>query len=108
MNLSQVILSPVFPSWLILLLLFMGLTAVILQYWLIQKRLGRQRALVVSILRLCVLFLLISFAFNPSLVERKERKAPGAFAILIDTSQTMNQAGSGGRNRLEEAKAFLL
>ena len=108
MNLSQIILSPVFPFWLILLLLFLGLAAVILQYWLIQKRLGRQRAVVVSILRLCALFLLISFAFNPSLIERKERKASGSFAILIDTSQSMNQAGSGGRNRLEEAKAILL
>ncbi|HSB05466.1 MAG TPA: glutamine amidotransferase [Thermodesulfobacteriota bacterium] len=108
MNLSQVILSPVFPSWLILLLLFVGLAAVILQYGLIRKRLGRQRALGVSILRLCVLLLLISFAFNPSLIERKERKASGSFAILIDISQSMNEAESAGKNRLDEAKAFLL
>ena len=101
MKLSQMTLMPVFPFWLILLLLFLGLAAVILQYRLIRKRVGRKRAGVISILRLFVLFLLISFALNPSLSEKREHRAPPSLAVLIDASQSMNQAGIG---REEQAR----
>jgi uncharacterized membrane protein len=108
MKLSQITLAPVFPFWLIFLLLFLGLVAVTLQYRLVRKRVGRRRAGVISILRLFVLFLLISFALNPFLTEKREHRAPPPLAVLIDTSQSMNQAGTGGRSRLDEARALLL
>ena len=109
MNLSQITITPVFPVWLILLLFFLGMAAVVLQYWFIRKRLGRARALAVSLLRFFAIFSLISFALNPSQVEKKEYKAPTPLAVLIDVSQSMNHAGSGEKvSRIDEVKALLL
>ena len=109
MSLRQIMITPVFPLWLILLLFFAGLAAVIIQYWLIRRRLGPSRALAISFLRLGAIFLLISFALNPSLVSKKEHKISPSIAILLDTSQSMGLTGVGGNgSRLDEAKAILL
>ena len=109
MTLNQVSISPVFPLWLIFLLLFFGLAAAVYQYWRIRKRLGSPRAAVLSLLRLCALFLLISFALNPSLWARKEQKVYQSLAILLDTSQSMGLPGAAGKgSRLDEAKGILL
>ena len=109
MTLNQVAISPVFPLWLIFLLLFFGLAAAVYQYWLIRKRLGSPRAAVLSLLRLGALFLLISFALNPSLWARKEQKVSQSLAILLDTSQSMGLPGAAGKeSRLDEAKGILL
>src|SRR4030043_177050 len=55
------------------------------------------------------LFLLISFALNPSLWARKEQKVSQSLAILLDTSQSMGLPGTAGRgSRLDEAKGILL
>ena len=109
MTLNQIAISPVFPLWLILLLLSLGLGAVLFQYWLLRKRLGSPRTEVLSFLRLAALFLLISFALNPSLWTRREQKVTQSLAILLDTSQSMNLPGTGGKgSRLDEAKALLL
>jgi hypothetical protein len=109
MTLNQVAISPVFPLWLIILLLILGLGAVLFQYWLIRKRLGSPRAVVLSLLRLGALFALISFALNPSLWARKEQKVPQSLAILLDTSRSMDLPGTGGKgSRLDEAKEILL
>ena len=109
MTLNQIAISPVFPLWLIVLLLFFGLAAAVYQYWLLRKRLGSPRATVLSLLRLGTLFLLISFALNPSLWARKEQKVTPSLAILLDTSQSMNLPGAAGRgSRLDEAKGILL
>ena len=94
---------------LILILFFLGMAAVVLQYWFIRKRLGRTRALAISLLRFFAIFSLISFALNPSRVEKKEYKVPTSLAVLIDVSQSMNHAGSGEKvSRIDEAKALLL
>jgi uncharacterized membrane protein len=109
MTLNQIAISPVFPLWLIVLLLFFGLAAAVYQYWLLRKRLGSPRATVLSLLRLGALFILISFALNPSLWARKEQKVTPSLAILLDTSQSMNLPGAAGRgSRLDEAKGILL
>jgi uncharacterized membrane protein len=109
MTLNQVSISPVFPLWLIFLLLFFGLAAAVYQYILIRKRLGGPRAAILSLLRLCALFLLISFALNPSLWARKEKKVYQSLAILLDTSQSMGLPGAAGKgSRLDEAKGILL
>ena len=109
MTLNQVAISPVFPLWLIFLLLFFGLAAAVYQYWLIRKRLGSPRAAVLSLLRLGSLFLLISFALNPSLWARKEQKVSQSLVILLDTSQSMGLPGAAGKgSRLDEAKGILL
>ena len=108
MNPNRIILTPVFPFWLVLLLLFLGLAAVILQYWLIRKRLGHKRAGAISILRLFVLSLLILFALDPSRIEKREDRVSPSIAVLIEASQSMNEAGSGGKSRLDEAKNLLV
>jgi uncharacterized membrane protein len=109
MTLNQVAISPVFPLWLILLLLSLGLGAALFQYWLLRKRIGNPRAVVLSLLRLGALILLISFALNLSLRTRKEQKITQSLAILLDTSQSMDLPGTAGRgSRLNEAKGILL
>jgi len=109
MSLRQITVTPVFPLWLIFLLFFVGLAAVIVQYWLIRRRLGPSRALAISFLRLTAISLLISFALSPSLVSKKEHKISPSIAILLDTSQSMGLSGAGGNgSRLDEAKAILL
>jgi uncharacterized membrane protein len=108
MNLDQIAITPVFPLWLIFLLFSLGISSVILQYRLLQGRLGRLRAAGLSLLRLGAIFFLIAFAVNPSLVTKKEHKVSPAVAILLDTSQSMGQPGrQGNASRLEEAKALL-
>jgi uncharacterized membrane protein len=109
MTLNQVAISPVFPLWLVFLLLFLGLAAAAYQYWLVRKRLGSPRAVVLSLLRLVALTLIISVALNPSLWTRKEQKVPQSLAILLDTSQSMDlPVASGKGSRLDEAKKILL
>ena len=108
MNLDQITIAPVFPLWLILLLFSLGFASVVIQYRLMLGRLGRFRALGLSLLRLGAISFLIAFALNPSLVAKKEHKVSPAIAILLDTSQSMGQPGRQGKaSRLEEAKALL-
>ncbi len=109
MSLSKITMSPFFPLWLIVLLTGIGLALPILQYWLIRRRLGRFKALAVSLLRLGAILFLISFALNPALVSKKEHKVLPSLAILVDTSQSMNLSGPGGKGRrLDEARTLLL
>ena len=109
MTLNQIAISPVFPLWLIFLLLSLGLGAAIFQYWLLRKRLGSPRAAVLSLLRLGALFLIISFALNFSLWVRNERKVTQSLAIFLDTSQSMSLPGAARKgSRLDEAKGVLL
>lgn len=109
MSLREIAIAPVFPLWVVFLLFSAGFIAVMLQYWLIRRRLGRTRGLVLSLLRLGVLLLLVSFALNPSLVSKKEHRISPSIAILLDTSQSMGLSGSTGNgSRLDETKAILL
>ena len=109
MNLDQTTIAPIFPLWLILLLFILGLASVILQFFLIRRKLGHSRALTISILRLGAIFLLISFALNPSFIARLEHKTSSTIAILLDTSLSMGQPGQKEKtSRLDEARAFLM
>jgi uncharacterized membrane protein len=109
MNLDQITVAPVFPLWLILLLFFLGFASTIVQFRLLQRRLGHSQALGLSLLRLGAISFLIAFALNPSLLARKEHKVLPTIAVLLDTSQSMGQSGGPGKaSRLEEAKALLM
>ncbi len=109
MTLNQITISPVFPLWLIFLLLSFGIGASFFQYWLIRKRLGSPRAVVLSLLRLGTLLLLVSMGLNLSLSIKKEVKGSQSLAILLDLSQSMNLPGIGGKgSRLDEARTRLL
>ncbi len=109
MNWHQIIIAPVFPLWVIPILLFLGLALTVIQYWTIQERLGRPKAILTSLLRFFTLSLLISFSLNPSLMLRKEEKIVPSLAILVDRSQSMSMSEEGEkRTRLGEAKALLL
>ena len=103
MSLGHIAITPVFPLWLISILLSLALVSAIIQYWFIRRRLGRYRAISVSLLRLGSISLIISFALNPTLVVKKEHKLSPALAILVDTSQSMGLSG-----RLDKARALLL
>ncbi len=109
MNWNRIVMAPVFPFWVILILLFLGFALTVVQYRMIQKRIGRPRAILISLLRLITLSLLISFSVNPSLIVRKEEKLIPTLAILVDRSQSMSLSSQGGKKtRLDEAKALLL
>jgi len=109
MSLNQITIAPIFPLWLVILLLTLGVAAAIFQYWLVRKRLGNKKALGLSFLRLAAISLLISFALNPSRVERREHEVSPAVAILVDTSSTMSLSGnSRSASRLDQAKSLLI
>ena len=109
MNLSKITVAPIFPVWLILLLFFLGLGGTILQYWLVQRRLGGPKAFSISLLRLGSIIMILSFALNPFWVTRNERRVNPALNIFIDSSPSMGLPGDGRKgSRLDEAKAFLL
>ena len=109
MNPGHLTLEPVVPLWLIVLFLSLGFASVLLQYWLLQKRLSRRKALAISLLRLGAISLLISFALNPSFVTRREHNVTPALAILLETSQSMGLSGKGEKgSRLDEARELLL
>ena len=109
MNWNRIVIAPVFPFWVILILLFLGLALTVVQYWMIQKRIGRPKAIQISLLRLITLSLLVSFSVNPSFIVRKEEKIIPALAILVDRSQSMSLSGQRGKKtRLDDAKALLL
>ena len=99
MTLDQTTIAPIFPMWLIFLLFVFGAASVILQFFLIRRRLGHSRALVISILRLGAILFLISFALNPSLVAKKEHRTSPTVAILLDTSLSMGQPGQTGKSQ---------
>lgn len=109
MNWNQIVIAPILPFWVILILFFLGLALAAVQYWTIQKRVGRPKAILISLFRLVTLSLLVSFSVNPSLMVRKEKKIIPTLAILVDRSKSMSLSGRGGkRTRIEEAKALLL
>jgi uncharacterized membrane protein len=107
MNMKEIFVEPVIPLWVIYLLFCLGGTAAILLYRLTRKRLARPKAIVLTLLRLCALFLLISFLLNPFSLERKEYRALPSLAILFDTSPSMGLPGRAGKGRLDEARSFL-
>jgi len=108
MSPNPITIAPIFPLWLIILLLALGSAAAIFQYRLIRKRLGHNKALGLSLLRLASISLLISFALNPSRAERREHEVSPALAILVDTSPSMGLLAHAGKgSRLDEAKSLL-
>jgi uncharacterized membrane protein len=108
MNLNPITIAPVFPVWLILLLFGLALAQAAAQCVVNWTKLGHARALVISSLRLAVIIVLVIFALNPSVVERKEHRISPAIAIIVDTSESMGQSDGGGKaSRLDEAKALL-
>jgi len=108
MSVNQITITPVFPWWLIILLLCLGLASALAQYRVIQDKVGKTRAFIISFLRFGAISLLVAFALNPSLVTKKEHKISPAIAILVDTSQSMAQSTSRDNvTRLDEAKALL-
>ncbi len=112
MNVFGVTLAPVFPLWLIIALFCLVLVSALIQFRVTRERLGKMRALVLSLLRLGAVFILVAFALNPSLVSREEHRISPAIAVLIDTSQSMGQKSESPSTekatRLDKAKRLLL
>lgn len=109
MSLDKIVIEPMIPLGLIFLLFSLGGLAALVQYGLIRKRLVRHKAITIALLRLCTLFLLLSFLLNPFSLEKKEHPVPPSLAILFDTSPSMGLSGQEEKhNRLDEAKGLLL
>ena len=108
MNLNLINLAPVFPLWLILLLFCLALAQAAIQCVVNWSKLGHERALVISSLRLIVIVVLVIFALNPSVVTRAEHRISPAVAIIVDTSESMGLSDANGKaSRLNQAKALL-
>ncbi|UCG07774.1 MAG: hypothetical protein JSV83_03735 [Desulfobacterales bacterium] len=108
MNLNQITIAPVFPMGLIMLLFGLALAAVWVQYRVSRAKLGKMRALILSLLRLLAVAVLVAFALNPSLVTTQVHKLSPAIAIVVDTSDTMGQSTvDDPATRLDKVKALL-
>ena len=101
--------EPIVPLGLIGLLGLLGFFFSLLQFWVLRKKVGRGRALLISLFRLGALLGLIAFALNPLRITQREHRVRPTLAILLETSQSMKFPGKGpGRTRLDEAKEVLL
>jgi uncharacterized membrane protein len=108
MNVNQIAVDPVFPLWLIILLLGLGAVSALSQYRATLGRLGKRRAAAVSCLRLGTILLIVAFALNPSLVTGRRHRAAPSIAVIVDTSESMGQSAAGEKvSRLQEAGALL-
>lgn len=109
MNLTQITYAPVLPVWVIGLVFCLGLAALSALYRWNLERLGRNRALVLSLLRMGAIVFILAFSLNPSLVVKKDHQIPAAVAVLLDTSPSMGQEEPGTQaSRLDAAKSILL
>jgi len=100
--------APILPFWILLLLLAGGITAAILQYRSIRRRLGGGKAVVLSVMRLSLFCMLLLFMLNISATGRKEHATIPSIAVLLDTSPSMGLPGGSEGTRLDEAKQILL
>lgn len=101
--------EPIVPLGLIGLLGLLGFFSTLLQFWVLRKKVGRGRALLISLFRLGALLGLITIAFNPLRITQREHGVRPTLAILLETSQSMKFPGRGpSRTRLDEAKEVLL
>ncbi len=101
--------APIVPLWLIIVLLAAGISAVYLQYRIVRRKLGPGKALLLSLLRLSTFCLLLLFALNLSLTNRKEHRVAPEVAIIVDTSPSMGLPSNGKEGtRLDEARRALM
>ena len=106
MSLNQITIEPIIPLWLITLLYSLGLTAALIQYRLIRGKLGKKRALIISLLRLGSISFIVAFSLNPSLVTEKVHRVAPAVAVLVDMSRSMERpAFPGQRTRLDRSES---
>ncbi len=109
MNIGKVILSPVFPWWVIILLSALVLVFTLFQFRAARKRLGGRRSAGLFLLRLAAILLLIVLGLNPTWLVKKEVKVLPSLAVLVDTSPGMGLPGHGAEGtRLDDARALLL
>jgi uncharacterized membrane protein len=111
MNVFGITLAPVFPLWLIIALFCLVLVSALVQFKRTREKLGKRRALVLSLLRLGAVSILVAFALNPSLVSIKDHWIVPSIAVLVDTSKSMGQSAAEPNKpvtRLDEAKSLLL
>jgi uncharacterized membrane protein len=108
MSLPPITIAPVFPVGLIMLLFGLALAAVWVQYRLSRAKLGNNRALVLSLLRLVAIAMLVAFALNPSLIATQVHELSPGIAIVVDTSDSMGQSNVEDQTtRLDKVRSLL-
>ncbi|RJQ49005.1 MAG: hypothetical protein C4530_23820 [Desulfobacteraceae bacterium] len=108
MSMERFTLNPVFPVWLILLLLASGIAAAFLQYVKFRSRLGESRGRILFLLRMAALLMILTVALDPSWMSQTEHRIAPSIAVFMDTSKYMGQAASDGKGtRLDQAKTLL-
>lgn len=98
---------PVWPFWLLALLVIASAGLLIWQYMRLKRHLTFRQTVLLCCLRAAALALLLFFAFDPSLLVSKTETVKPKLAILIDTSQSMALKDTNDRSRLEEARDML-
>ena len=64
MNLFGITLAPALPIWLIIALFCLVLVSAVVQFRRTREKLGKARALILSLLRLGAVSILVAFALN--------------------------------------------
>src|SRR5262249_493629 len=95
------------PAWLTVLLAGALFAAVVYgQLSLLQKAVARHLVVTLTVLRLAVFALFLAILLQPAVTYTSQTAQLPELVVLVDTSQSMGQAGSK-ETRLDEATAAL-
>ncbi len=104
----SLVFKPVIPMPALLGLAAVALLAVVGGYALGAKGTGRWRRSILTLLRLVVLGILLLILARPMVLQPAELVSDRpVFAILMDTSQSMNTVDVGGQSRFDAAVSAL-
>ena len=104
----SLVFKPVIPMPALLGLAVVALLAVVGGYALCAKGTGRWRRSILTLLRLVVLGILLLILARPMVLQPAEPVSDRpVFAILVDTSQSMNTVDVGGQSRFDAAVSAL-
>lgn len=106
--LNRLVFSPIWGSWILVLLVVFVLGAVVILIPPVNERLGPRGKKVIFTLRLLCVLILGTLMLRPTIVYTEVKKLPASLYLLLDSSQSMSVRDEvGGKSRFELAKKTL-